>query len=385
MKTKLLLTALTFLFFFTSCNKDDETQTIPTQPTGKVAGKVMVKNGLKPVGGALVFVMSDSNKMYSTHTDAAGNFTLDAPAGNRKLEIQTGGGSNFRTTVAVTIVTGQTISIGSELTRLDQVARMAYVAGEYDDIQSIVTSLGYVIEPLTNAGLADYATVAQYDIIFLNCGAKEAHPSQATIDTNLANFVTNGGSLYVSDWAVAYLTGGNTNSQICSETNGFIPDDKLCAKNTGGSTTIMGAQVTYANLAASLGFSTLDIQYDLGSWEQIFNYEPAFWDVLVSDPATNKPLMIKTNNFSAGTVLAEVGNNADDDWITICHHETDGEPITITILSSDWAAHEAHGDSLGECLNANNSGTIYYTTFHNHAGGNIANTGLILQYVILNL
>ena len=389
MKTKFtLFTLFTFILLFNACSKDDETKSTVADVTGKITGKVMAKNGLKPIGGALVFVENNQSKVYYTRTDAQGNFSLDAPVGNRNLQIQTGGGANFRSTIPVIIVKGQNVAIDPATTRLDQVARMAYIAGDFDQIQSIVTDLGYTIDAITTADLLDYSIVSQYDIIFLNCGGSHDNTAadQAATDTNLANFVTNGGSLYASDWAVAYLTGGGPNSSICGEANGFIPDDKLCSKTTGLETTIAGAQIVDANLAASLDFSTLNIQYDLGGWEQIYNFDPMFWDVMVSDPATNSALMIKTNHFSGGSIISPAGRNAaDEDWMTICHHEATGELFTITIPIAEWPVHEAHGDSVGECSNSNNSGTIYYTTFHNHAGDNIVNTTPILQYVILNM
>jgi hypothetical protein len=282
------------------------------------------------------------------------------------------------------VLKDQTINVDQTLTELDQVARMAYVIGEYDDIQSIVTSLGYNIEMITNTDLTNYAIVSQYDIIFLNCGAKDPS-NQNVIDVNLANFVTNGGSLYASDWAVAYLTGGASNSLNCNETGGFIPDDKLCSINSGSAMTINGAQITNTALASSLGFSTLNIVYDIGAWQKIINYDATFWDVLVKDPITDTALMIKTTNFSNGTVSTPVGNNENEGWVTVCHNPSGNNPITLTINANALPAHLAHGDSLGECSNSNNSGAIYYTTFHNHADGNITNAELILEYVILNL
>jgi hypothetical protein len=386
MKAKfIVLSIASFLMLLLSCNKDDDAQTpLLLGATGTVKGKVLAKNGNKPIGNALVFVMGDQSKLYYTRTDAAGNFSLKAPVGNRKLHIQTGGGMNFRTVIPVTIQKGITLTIATDAARLQQVASMAYVAGNYDEVQDIVTDLGYSITEISNADLGNYSLISQYDIIFLNCGAKEFNNSQ--VDSNLADFVTNGGSLYASDWAVAYLTGGARFSAVCGEGYGFIPDNTLCAVNNGFATTILGAEITDSGLATSLGFTTLDIEYDLGSWEKIESFDPAFWDILVNDPTSGKPLMIRTNHFSGGTSGTEVGQGAaDEGWITICHNEEGMPPFTITIPESEWEMHQAHGDSMGECSNSNNSGTIYYTTFHNHAGGNIGNAGLILQYVILNL
>ena len=378
MKIKSILVTLTFVFLILSCSKDDDSG---SQPTGTITGKLMVKNGSKPVGGALVFVEDDEHELFYTHTDAEGNFSFKAPIGQRTLQLQTGGGSNFRTSLSVNVVKNHTLTVDSSLCRLEQVANMAFVVGDYDSIQDIVTGLGYTIEQIQFNDLNNYSIVSQYNIIFLNCGSKEN--ASPTMDTNLANFVANGGSLYASDFSVAYLTGGIEYSEVCGETGGFIPDDKLCSRATGVETTIANAQITYPALASSLGFLTLDIEYDLGGWEEINNYDPTFWDVLVTNPANSAALMIKTKNFDGGTVSSRVGTN--DGWIMICHTDENGVPITISIDESEWPEHEAHGDSLGSCTNTNNSGTIYYTTFHNHASGNIGNSGLILEYVILNL
>jgi hypothetical protein len=386
MKIKSILVTLAALIFLTiSCSKDDSSST--KQPTGTVSGKLLVKNGSKPVGGALVFVEDDNKQLFFTHTDANGDFSFQAPIGTRTLHMQTGGGANFRTAIQITVVKDQILTVDASTCRLDQVANMAYVAGAYDKIQDVVTGFGYAITQITNDDLANYATVSQYDIIFLNCGAKQNNTSiNDAIDTNLANFVTNGGSLYASDFAVAYLTGGLYNSPNCGQAGGFILDDKLCSKTTGSAMTIAGAQVGDTSLAAALGFSTLDIEYNLGGWERINNYDASFWDVLVKDPSNNnEALMLKTDKFNGGAVTSPVGDDSTDGWITICHTDDSGISTTITIEQSEWAAHEAHGDTLGSCDSTTNSGTIYFTTFHNHANGNIGNAGLILQYVILNL
>jgi len=58
----------------------------------------MSQNGTKPIGGASVFTFDEKYKIYYTTSDADGNFTLEAPAGNQTIHIQTGDGSNFHIT-----------------------------------------------------------------------------------------------------------------------------------------------------------------------------------------------------------------------------------------------------------------------------------------------
>lgn len=385
MKKHLLILLLSVLTLV-SCSDDNNHAS--GQKTGTLKGKITTINTHKAVGGALVFTFDDNNNIYYTHSDATGDFTLDAPIGERVLHIQTGDGSNFRSTLDVVVQENQTQQLDESTLRLDQVARIAYVSGSYDSIQDIISSLGYNAESISFGQLTNYSVVSQYDIIFLNCGSITGNiAANTTVTNNLAKFVTNGGSLYASDWAVAYLIGGDTNTSACDAPGGFIPDITLCSTDNGLETTL-NATITNAALENAIGLSALPIEYDLGSWQQIVTVDESFWEVLVRDATTNAALMIKTNSFfDPSLVVGSVGNSQNPDWITICHVPDDNSeiPITITIEASSWPAHEAHGDTLGSCTSTSTNGTIYYTTFHNHANQNIGNSQFILEHVILNL
>lgn len=383
MKSKLIILFISIITLW-SCSKDEENQA--TLRTGIVKGKVTTVNTHKPVGGALVFTFDNKNEIHYTYSNVSGEFTLNVPIGNRKLYIQTGDGSNFRVQTMIDVQYNQTLVLDEANLRLDQVANIAYVSGSYDSIEDIVTDLGYQINEITFNDLNDYSIVSQYDVIFLNCGSISSSISASpTVTSNLAKFVTNGGSLYASDWAVAYLIGGNSNSTACSPAGGFISDSTLCSVNNG-STGVLSASITNTALADAIGLTTLDINYDLGSWQRINSVDETFWEVLVRNSANNEALMIKTNNFfDSSLVDSSVGNSNDPNWITICHNSDNPTPITITIEASEWPLHEAHGDTLGSCESIGSNGTIYYTTFHNHANGNIGNSQLILEQLILNL
>jgi hypothetical protein len=126
----------------------------------------MSQNGAKAIGGASVFTFDDKYKIYYTTSDADGNFTLDAPVGNHTIHIQTGNGSNFRTEVAATVKNNETLTLDLSQTKLNQVAKIAYVKGSYDKIEDIILSLGYTATEITNNDLTNLNTIAQYDIIF---------------------------------------------------------------------------------------------------------------------------------------------------------------------------------------------------------------------------
>ncbi|SUX46193.1 carboxypeptidase regulatory-like domain-containing protein [Chryseobacterium indoltheticum] len=392
MKNFNLLLIFIILLSFGSCRSDSETPaeiTIDnTIKTGKLTGKVMSQNGTKPIGGASVFTFDEKYKIYYTTSDADGNFTLEAPAGNQTIHIQTGDGSNFRTQIAATVKNNETVNLNADQTKLNQVAKIAYIKGTYDKIEDIIQTLGYNATEITNADLANINTIAQYDIIFLNCGSRNYSVNQSfypAIDANLAVFVANGGSIYASDWDVSYLVGGTDNTSNCSLAGGFVPDTKLCSKNTGTSG-IVAATVNNAGLSTALGFNTVNIDFDLSSWQKITNYDPAYWEVLVKETSSNNALMIRTNHFTAtGIPSTPIGNAPNSTFTTVCITLPGNIQISISVPTITVPYLVALGATVGPCSGSTNSGYIYYTSFHNHASGNIGNAGVILQYVILNL
>lgn len=218
MKKQLLILLLSILTLV-SCSDDNNHSS--NQKTGTLKGKITTINTHKAVGGALVFAFDDDKNIYHAYSNATGDFVLDAPVGNRILHIQTGDGSNFRTTIEVVVQENQTQQLEESTLRLDQAARIAYVSGDYDSIENIIAALGYEAESISFDQLSNYSVVSQYDIIFLNCGSITGIISSTSINTNLARFVTNGGSLYASDWAVAYLIGGEENTSICNALGGL--------------------------------------------------------------------------------------------------------------------------------------------------------------------
>ncbi|MCJ7935089.1 MAG: carboxypeptidase-like regulatory domain-containing protein [Chryseobacterium sp.] len=386
---------LCVLVFLANCKGDhsiaSEEFTPSVPQNGKVEGTIFAKNGTKPIGGTLVFTIDQENRVYHTYSDSDGKFSLTAPEGNTTLHIQTGDGQNFRTEIPVTIKKNETFTVAAADSKLNQVAKMAYVKGSYDEIESIITRLGYTVTEITYQDLKNLNTIAQYDIIFLNCGSRNytqtgtpTPGNDYNVYSNLSTFVSNGGSIYSSDWASAYLVGGNTNTEHCTAPGGFINDNLLCLKDTGTAGTYSNCSVSNASLATAIGFNALDIEYDMGAWEKIQNYDPAFWEVLVQKG--NEPLMIRTGHYTNPSApQTPVGTSLNNNHITICHHIPNDNNITITINQNAWNAHQTHGDTLGPCTGNSNNGNIYYTTFHNHATGNIGETAPILEYVILNL
>lgn len=375
-----------------SCNKDNSNQNTSQIPTGIITGKVVAQNGTTPIPMASVFV-DYNGEIYITFTDIEGNFSLEAPAGVVPLYIESGKGNIFRSMITATIEKDKTTSIPNGTLKLQQTSALAYIKGSYDNIEDIIINqLGYAADELTIADLDNFNKLNNYAGLFLNCGKSEA--LNAAKYANLLAFVNGGGSIYASDYAVEYLTGDGYNKGAQSheahpvakttcvgELGGFIEDSLLCTDKIAPMTTIHGALILPTDVQDYMGVTTLDIEYDLGGWEQILEVACPPWEVLIEDTATYGPLAIRMTFQGTGSKSGE-----KQDWVTICHIPP-GNPAnahTITVAASAVPAHLAHGDYLGSCQG--NGGTIYFTTFHNHVQGTISpDIQKMLEYFILNL
>lgn len=371
---------------FTACKKEDPSSPTTPEITGTITGKVVSPNNRTPIRHALVFV-STNNQLYSTYTDTDGNFSLTAEEGNQNLHVQTGHGDKFRTILPVSIIANQTTAL-SDIVRLNQVANFAYVAGSFDKIESIlIDTLGYNAASITNTNLQNIAGIVNYDAIFINCGAYNAFVNPNT-DTALGNFVAAGGSLYLSDYSMNFLTGQYASATDCSvdRTYGFIPDATVCSRRIGTVSVVPQANIVSQELQYFLGKNNMNISYNLGSWERIQQIDNSFWQTLVTDPTDNSPLLIRTNQYTNSNQIPQVVGCNDSTMTTVCHQLPNGSTLTLSIPVNALPAHLAHGDTQGSCNNPGNSGWIYFTTFHNEHNGLISeDVKHILEYMILNL
>lgn len=389
MKKHILPTLGLLLIVLMIACKRDGLNTPKIDQQGTVEGMVTAPNNTTPIPNALVFI-DDHGEIYYTYTNKQGQFSLKGPDGTHALHVQTGDGTNFRTVIDIDITKNQTTTLNNSIPiQLIQTGSLAYIGGAYDAIQEVLTQLGYTAQELTVADLDDLNTLVQYDAIFLNCGNNDVISTNGY--ANLNAYAMNGGSLYASDYAVRYFIGTENGGCANGRPGGFILDSKLCTEKTGSQGFLYANTIVNNDLAAHVGINQLDIEYDLGSWEQINTLDPSMWETLVSS-SSGAPLMIRTSTFDASSSEdpnvgnITVGNNGNS-WVTICHIPpgNPSNPITITISTNALQAHLDHGCSLGAC-NSTNGGNLYYTTFHNHPGGS-NNTEMvsIMEWVILNM
>lgn len=218
--------------------------------TAELEGVFRAPNGSTPVGGAAVAI---STAGCTALTNADGRFKFTGLPASPATVTATKG--NFSVSAAATP--------GSAVLSLvipANAARLAYVAGSFDSIETILRDLGFSPVPILEAELAT-TPLSQYDAVFLNCGLDESY-ADPLVDaavayattTALGAYVAGGGTLYASDWAASYV-------------DVTFPGRVIFAGKFGASTDApVTAQVLEPSLQAALGATTAEIMFDLGGW-----------------------------------------------------------------------------------------------------------------------
>ncbi len=157
----------------------------------------------------------------TTRTDGMGVFEIaDIPTGQHDLKIEIG---SFSATTIVFIRAGETTDLTASADKicLDAAAvKIAVIGGAYDHVEGIIGDLNLAFDMkgddasqinATTTFLQSRTAMAAYDIIFINCGdlygklAPFFGPDpRPVIAANLRDFVNQGGSLYVADWAAPW-------------------------------------------------------------------------------------------------------------------------------------------------------------------------------------
>lgn len=257
---------------------------------GDIIGVVCSPNGTVFINDALVYVETidcDGQPIrIETTSDAVGEYTLrGVPSGLQNVEIRKG---SFQHTVEVPVQAGVVNDLRGTLSKLcfgARSARIAVVSGTYDSIQGILDGLGVEYDLISDEPvpvppffldydpspahefLLDPERLAEYHILFLNCSDwswinlyGEGQEDATAIANNLSAFVHNGGSLYASDWAFAFV------ERPWPGVIDFVGNDAVEFGCKVGEMGMYTGAVTDASLAAFLGKDEVRINFDLMQW-----------------------------------------------------------------------------------------------------------------------
>ena len=238
---------------------------------GSVTGRICDPSGGLWIVGATVTLTADLNGdgttdvEITTTTDADGYYTLTGvPDGTWLVRVEKG---SFSVEFEVTVAGGNTETAEAECLTSEDV-KIAVVSGMYDSIEVVLDKLGMKYDLIRGesgnqhtAFLKDSARMAEYDIIFLNCGISESWiGDKATIAANIAAYTKDGGSVYTSDWAYYFFESAYPNALD------FQGEDKTYGGAYLGMASKINATVLDADMQAVIGASTADLNYDLDAW-----------------------------------------------------------------------------------------------------------------------
>jgi hypothetical protein len=233
-------------------------------------GTFLSPSGTVPIVGATIVLASAPACTASTSAD--GSFELrNVPATPTEVTAVKG---RFHRTVPVT--PGTPVEI-----RLDAASvSIAYVPGDYDAIETVVSRLGFVPIDVQASELAA-VDLSQYDILLFNCGMDEGYFDDPDTLSAVRAWIEAGGVLYASDWAAIYVDALYPGEVNYLQPNWYDGQD--------GEVT---AQVVDESLSRALGKGTATINFDLGGW------------VVVDSISAGVKLLIRgpASTFTSGTL-----------------------------------------------------------------------------------
>lgn len=344
-------TSLLALVALSACNDNTLAPTPTEVGTGGLSGRVCGPSGQHWLADASVYIpiYDDTGEMVmqpETLTDLDGYFTLmGIPEGTWTLHVVK---NSFSTEQEVEIVADQVTEL-EEPTCIDPYsAHVAVVTGQYDRVEDVIDRVGLTDVTIydgvgSGSGtpastlLNDLSLLAEYDVVFLNCGMVETGLiDDPNVISNLRTFVESGGSLYASDWAYDYV------EVTWPDAIEFWGDDNTVDAAAWGIDGTIQASVDDSALSTFLGQSSVQLNYDLGAW------------VVAESAAPSTRVLVR------GAVEALDNSNPF-------------LPQIVPVNSAPLLMMFEHGD-----------GKVMYTTFHNESQ-TTADMDIILEFMVFEL
>lgn len=251
---------------------------------GSIRGRVCDPSADREgIYGARVFIVVDrgdgTTKEIATVTGSDGSFTLEGvPPGTYTVQVARG---SFRTELeGVEVFEEQVTELDASACLAPTTVTMTVYEG-HDSVEEVLDRLGYTDYTLVptyhraqdrdattpswiTEAFADYASFADNDILFINCGAHEwalegADPDELAVALeNLRRFVAEGGSIYLSDWSYDLL------EELYPEAVDWLGDDLVFNDAEHGLSQVFVGDVLDADIAAVLGLERAALRYEQG-------------------------------------------------------------------------------------------------------------------------
>jgi len=251
--------------------EETEETTFDLTGSGSIQGRICDTAGGNYVVDALVSIdydLNDDGEIEGTveaTTDVDGRFFLgEVPLGEHIIYVTKG---SFSTTIPVVLNTTETLKLAEDECLDPNSVNIAVVTGQYDHIEVILGDLALNYDAYDGVGndymtlLSDPDKMAEYDIIFFNCGMSSSWTTQyEVVGTNIEEYVADGGSVYASDWAYYIF------EAAFPDAVDFYGDDTQAGDSYVGISGYLSANVINSTFQDRLGSEVAQLYYDLEIW-----------------------------------------------------------------------------------------------------------------------
>jgi hypothetical protein len=297
---------------------------------GSITGQICEPGGGDWAVNARVWLAADEDGdgiydwQVEDYTDAEGRFTLDPVlSGTWTVHVEKGSWSDQFDVVFL----GGTYELTEPECLDPESVNVAVVEGEYDDIGAILDGMDIDYDTYNAYTyldlLEDPAALAEYDIIFFNCGMSFSWmDDQDIVADNLRAFVEDGGSVYASDWAYGLVEAGWPSAMDVNGAETLWDPASFDYTRLAPFVGVEGsvdATVEDPTMQTVLG-STTRITYDLGSWVvvestdasvlltgDVWTYSLDGADLVVDDEIEDAPLAVRIED--GGTIIYTTFHN----------------------------------------------------------------------------
>lgn len=162
----------------------------------------------------------------------------------------------FKTLLALLFAIIVLLPIGAKAA---DIGKLAVTPSGYDDMKSVLTGMGFSPDEISWDDLKSLDKLKQYSAVYINCSGDTDTVATEAVDS-LKQYVQDGGVIYASDWANSIIARAFPGK--ITFYNGGTSAMGARAGNAGSVT----AKVADSGMAAVLGKSEIEVNFDLGSW-----------------------------------------------------------------------------------------------------------------------
>ena len=189
--------------------------------------------------------------------------------------------------------------------------RVAVVSGDYDNFAELLPELGIgdfeIINGQTGADLLQFLGSAEnmsvYDMDFFDGGhleedviydtdGSDAAGDVVQVQTALEYYVSQGGTLYVTDWSYDVV------ERIWPDYVDFLGDDTMPDDAQRGEPELVEANVVHPGLSDNLGTNTLQIDFDMAVWPPVMSTSDEVTVFLRGDVHSREGMNLSEHNGS---------------------------------------------------------------------------------------